>query len=255
MHRLIVLSGPSAVGIRPLIRAVRTFRPQIRFTEVPALKSYELRAGKLWTTDDADDFRPAETLKALQGDRNYIIGKDCRDLPQAVDLRSVITAVQVSETVLIKAPYTMLERLKVWSAGQSEFSFFSVFVSPVTLTEIRLALKARLDLNYALTVLMLQKQLMRAHFYGRTITDASVIDFLARSSCTQELNSAHLFSAVLTNKDGEGDPNWRQGSDGSFNPACFPEGDAGRLVNRFSVAVENGFQDMETWPETFEPMI
>jgi len=219
----------------------------MRLVEAPVFRSVESRGGKLWNTDDPVLFHSAEKINGLKSDPDYIVG-DCRGFPEAVSLPSLARAFERADTnVAVKSGPAMVEQLKNWAAAQDSVSFISVFISPVSLAEITDLIKAHISLEQALTVQMLQKQLARARFFGRKINDAAGMDFLARASCLNELRSAHLFTGVLSNGDGEGHLNWHQSSDGTFTGR--PEGDAGRLYDRFTVAIFDGMNNLDTWPK------
>jgi guanylate kinase len=230
-RRFAILSGPSCVGKGPLIAALARFHPDVRYAQIPVMKSKESRLKgprpdevAIW--DSADWFRPKEEIRALDGDPRYLVG-DCRGLPQAVDLGKVQDS--DAELLLIEIYHTLGARL-VESAFLTGVEVVTVFVAPIGQQEIEDLRSAGVNLGDYLTLLMLHKQLVRARYHGKPVDDALINDARGRAEdALSELRSAGKYSHVIANRDGEGSPNWRRLPGGLFT--AEPEGDAGRAVS------------------------
>lgn len=229
MGKLILLSGPSCVGKGPLVDAVNTFRPDVKFRSIDVIKSLESRPGGLRPNDNHADFRSAAEINSWRTDSRYIVG-DCRGLPQAVDLEKVHKELAADETLLIEAYYTLGRQVR----GVKGLGATSIFISPLSQQEIDDLQAANVEVDVFLTNLMMCKQLARARAMGKTVDTAAIEDIQKRAQDIPHEMAARMdFTHQIVNRDGEGHPNWHYDYTHS-NFSASPEGDAGRAVARFS---------------------
>ncbi len=224
--RLTILSGPACVGKGPLLAALNRFHSEIRYGEVPVIKSKESRGDKprpdeLDKWDDPSYFRTAEEIKKLGGSPQFLVG-DCRGFPQAVDLQKVDSA--DTEIILIEIYHTIGRQLRV-SKYLKSVEVNAVFLSPIGQQEIALLRACNVCLTGYLQGLMAHKQLMRAQFQRKMIDRALLADIQARAAdAIDELRSAPDYGCVIVNRDGEGSENWNRRQSGEFSGE--PRGDA-----------------------------
>lgn len=212
--RLIILSGPSCVGKSPLTSAVKKFRPDVKFVQVAVIKSKESRYNKprpdehiVW--DNPDCWRTMEQIEELKNNPRYIVDY-CHGFAQVIDLDKIIQA--PTEAVLMESYYTMAERI-VKSDYLSGVGIKTVFLSPLGRDEIT----ALDDVNFTIKALMMFKQYQRAEFHGRAIDKVWLADMRHRvDDAVNELRYACNYDYVIVNHDGEGSPNWRRNTDGTF---------------------------------------
>lgn len=230
----VIISGPSCVGKGPLIEAVKRFRSNIPFAQIPVIKSTESR---LWgpRPDEADIwnnpsfFRPAQDIYKLKDDPRYIVG-NCLGLPQAIDLALVREA---GAELLVSDIYYAIGIQVAASPLLQGVKVTTVFLAPLSQPEMDDLKAAQVNLADYLIDVMLHKQLARARYHGKPLTAAFVADALIRARDTvAELASRGQFSHVIVNHDGEGNPNWHRTPSGAFT--ALPEGDAGRAVKALS---------------------
>ena len=249
--RLIILSGPACVGKGPLKAAIDRFFPQIRYSDIPVIKSKESRPNgprpgedRLW--NDPDYFRAAQDLNSLKSDARYLLGA-CRGLPQALDLNKVKQS--DADVVLIEVYHTLGSQLKE-SRYLEGIDVISVFVSPVSKFDILDLKRCGVNISQYLTSLMLAKLTARSRSMGEMLTQKTVDDLVARAQGTYaELSDANRYSFVIANRDGEGSSNWNRSLCSTF--ISRPEGDAMRATAALAaiLAGDTCVPHTEVWNE------
>ncbi|HZK06000.1 MAG TPA: hypothetical protein VFC82_09160 [Actinomycetaceae bacterium] len=234
MRKLMLLSGPSCVGKGPLLKALKQFCPDIQSREIPVIRSHESRNGKpranevrIW--DNPHYFMPAAEILKLSR-KDYFVG-DCRGLPQAIDTRKMADTKE--DVVLLEVYHAFGADFREWAvANLPSLPFRTVFVTPFSEEEITWLSMAGVAATDYVRDVMIEKQLLRARFMGRTsLAAAEIGDIRNRAAdAFSEMQSARFYTDVIVNHDGEGHSNWHMEPDGSF--ASEPEGDAGRTLQK-----------------------
>ena len=92
-RRFTILSGPSCVGKGPLVAALSEFHPDVKYAQIPVIKSKDSRLKgprpeevAVWVNPDY--FRSTPEILRLKNNPVFVVGV-CRGLPQAVDLSKV----------------------------------------------------------------------------------------------------------------------------------------------------------------------
>jgi len=250
-ERLIILSGPASIGKGPSIAALNRFYSEIQYKSVPVIKSKESRPDgprpderDRW--DDPDFFRPKGDIERLKHDDNFIVG-GCRGFPQALDLRKIreieskIIFIEVYHTIgaqLLNCDY--LKNLEI----------NTIFLSPLSKQEIEDLKCAGICVKDYVVRIMLHKQLVRARFHGKRLSDRLLSDIVARAEdAFTELQRASKYSHVIVNHDGEGSSNWHQFPNGTFYDE--PEGDAKRTMDSIlRIFCNTGGDGAEYWEES-----
>ena len=246
--RFAILSGPSCVGKGPLIGALNRFHPELRYAQIPVIKSKESRSKgprpeEVAVWDNPDFFRTKKDIFDLEGNPQYLVG-DCRGLPQAVDLQKVQET--KVELLFVEIYHTIGAKL-VESTFLTDVELVTLFLSPLRRQEIDDLKKAGVSLEEYLTQIMLHKQLVRARYQGKEVDAKLINDALSRArDSISELKSACKYSHVIVNHDGEGSPNWHRLPGGVF--IARPEGDAGRAVTALvHILGDSAAAQVENW--------
>jgi guanylate kinase len=246
--RLLILSGPSCVGKSPLIAALNQFHPDVKYIKIPVIKSRESRPQgprpeetAVW--NNPDFFRTKKDILRLKGNSRYLVG-NCLGLPQAVDLQKV--RANDAGIFFIEIYHTIGAQL-IKSTFLTDTEIITVFLSPINREEIEDLKLAGINIENYLFHIMLQKQLVRGRYHGKTIDALFLEDAIGRArDSMSELMSACVYSHVIVNHDGEGSPNWHRSSNGIFTN--MPEGDAGRAVKVMANILKNScVSHAENW--------
>ncbi len=227
--RFTVLSGPSCVGKGPLVAALNRFHPDLKYSEIPVIKSKDSRPNgprpgeeSIW--EDEDFFRTAEAIRKLENNPRFLVG-DCRGLPQAVDLKKVEDS--KSKLLFIEIYYTIGEKL-LTNTFLKNVQTTMLFLSPISRIEIEDLKADNVDISSHVRQLMVGKQLARTRYQGKKAVLNKDIDQRA-TDAYNELFYASKCDRVIINRDGEGSPNWHRLPRGPFTAS--PEGDAGRALD------------------------
>ncbi|MBW8034772.1 MAG: hypothetical protein FVQ79_03735 [Planctomycetes bacterium] len=223
-----LLSGPSCVGKGPLLAALNTFHPDLKYSEIPVIKSKDSRPDgprpgeeRMW--EDEDFFRTTEDLCKLENNPQFLVG-ECRRLRQAVDLEKVNKS--QSELLLIEIYHTLGAKL-LESTFLREVQVKRLFLSPISRVEIEDLKAANVDVADHVRKLMISKQLARAKYQGKKAAVSEDIEERAADTY-KELQYACSCDRVIVNHDGEGSPNWNRLPNGQFTDQ--PGGDAYRAL-------------------------
>jgi guanylate kinase len=248
--QLVILSGPSCVGKGPLAAAVKKFKTEIKYDEIPVIKSRESRGGQPRPDDESkwkyeDYWRSAEEIMDLKKNPRYLVG-DCRGFPQAIDLEKV--AQSQSALIFIEVYHTIGRQL-VTSKYLAGVTVTSVFLSPIGISEIESLRVHGICVTTEIKERMVRKQEKRAAFQGKELDPALRQDITARAEdAVDELRSAPDYNFVLVNDDGEGAENWKRDPEGNFTDD-YPTADAGRALESLADILHGERPDnAETWP-------
>jgi guanylate kinase len=224
--QLIILSGPSCVGKTPLLKTVRSLRPDLAMA-MPVL--YSSRKPRPNEQEGIDYyFRQEDEIGALSSDR-FIIGR-ARSVLQAVDLQQIAELFAQQALIVIEI-YPTIGRLFLdhpavqrWSA---DFRLRTVFISPADEQEIQ-AVQFQMKFESpqeATAAIMLPKLISRSQQQGKILSPKEVADLQLRASrAYDEILMGKAYEEFIVNHDGEDSIHWR------YQP---PIGDAGRTLQRF----------------------
>lgn len=226
----IVLSGPSCVGKGPLVAALNRFHPDLKYSEIPVIKSKDSRPNgprpgeeDIWENEDY--FRTSEAIYDLEDNPQFVVGM-CRDLPQAVDLEKVKK--NKAKLLFIEIYYSLGAKLLTSTfLKPKNIQTTTLFLSPISRIEIEDLKADNVDVARHVRQLMVAKQLARKRYQGKKAILNEDIDARA-TDAYNELLYACKCDRVIINRDGEGSPNWHRLPKGPFT--ARPEGDAGRAL-------------------------
>lgn len=224
--QLVILSGPSGVGKTPLLKAVRTLRPDLAIAMPVLFSSRKPRPHEQEGIDYY--FRQEDEIGSLPPDR-FIVGR-ARSVLQAVDLQQVAELFEREALIVIEI-YPTIGRLFLdhpsvqrWSA---DFRLRTVFISPVEEEEIQ-AMQLQMKFESpqeATAAIMLPKLIRRSQQQGKILTSKEVADLQLRASrAYDEILMGKAYEIRMVNHDGEDSPHWR------YTP---PIGEAGKTVKQF----------------------
>ncbi len=242
--RCVILSGPSGVGKGPLVASLNRFHPEIRYEQIPVIKSKESRPQgprpeETPFFDNPDYFLETNEILHLADDPQYLVGY-CRGLPQAIDINKIQNT---RDNLLFVELYHTIGAKLVKSKHLTGVNVVSIFLSPLGRQEIQDLKSSGVNIGQYLCQIMLHKQLVR----GRYLENIDLEDALYSSRDSfSELPSACIYSHVIVNHDGEGSPNWNRLPGGEF--IARPEGDAGRSLSALEQIIKNSAAvNAETW--------
>lgn len=241
MPRLIVLSGPSCVGKSPLLHALQRYRPDLA-NNLQKLILYNDRAPRPGETDGvAYHFRPRHFIESLRDQPGFVVMPVRRDL-QALELAQVEHILAAGRDPLFEGNVYLATHL-LQAPRLAHLPRLSVFLSPLSLEEIRYLQAQGADLRQVVAEIMRRKLLYRTRKQKAELGEDDLRDVEARCGAAfAELQYAPLFDAVLPNHDGESSSNW--------NVCGYTLGDALRCLEGFA-ALLSGQQPRgaEKWPE------
>ena len=228
------MSGPSCVGKGPALSAVKRFYPEIKFKEIPVIKSLESRPKGLRDDDDPNYFMKSADIEHLE--KNYVTWQ-CRGSFQAVKLEDVLYSNEPMNYLEIYRETDAKVRDKVSSKN---IKVLPIFMSPLDETELKNAARAGINLKSYICGIMMSKLIQRSEFNGKDLYSYEIIDDNLKRALDaySEIRSGTLFSKVLVNHDGEGHPNWNRLKDGSF--ICKPLGEAWNIVETLADVLRTG---------------
>jgi len=237
MGRLIVLSGPSCAGKGPLVKALRTFCPQVADGLQPVVL-YNDRAPRPGERDGVDyHFRPRQEIERLRERDGFRVFEVRGDL-QALDGNELSELLERGDAFFEGNPFVGAELLKVRPADT-----VSAFLAPLSKEEI-IALKTAdppVDLP-ALVADVMRRKLLRRTQRQKAILSLQDLENVERraASAYREMAMAHRFGGVIVNHDGEDSENW--------NAFCHPLADARTALQAFAELLETGSTDhLEHW--------
>jgi len=232
MKKLILISGPSCVGKGPLLASLKKYYPEMPFSDIPVIRSHGSRNGK--PRDDYEKnqwnnrefFMPDAEFASLGED--FLIG-DCRGYPQAINLRKITDADE--ELLILEVYHTFGEQLKKRKAQVLEsINAVSVFISPISLDEIDILKKCKVNVDSYIFDMMLNKQMRRAEFLNDIVSEKEVSSFIARAyDAPDEIRGICHYDRVVVCHAGEGHIDWNRNPDGSFS--FRPIGSAGKALH------------------------
>jgi len=244
--RLIILSGPSCVGKSPLAKVLARLHPELHKTLQP-LVLYNSRAARPGETDGVDYyFRRLQEIENLR-DKDGFVVMDVRGDLQALDLQE-LSALLAKGNVFFEGNPFVGCALQTHPA-LTEFSRLSVFMSPLSSTEISFlkAAEPGVSLPDLVTDVMRRKLLRRTRRQKGEISLKDLENIEKRaSSAYVELKEACSFQYVIPNHDGEDSENW--------DAFYYPLGDArAALVAFISLLQGESPSGVESWEKDLVP--
>jgi guanylate kinase len=244
--RLVILTGPSCVGKSPLARTLARCRPDLweRLHPLVLFNSREARPGE---RDGVDyHFRARADIEALRAETDRYVVMDVRGDLQALDLHEVHGLLRRGDAFFEGNPF--IARVLVTDASLRTIPRLSVFLSPLSRSEIETARQQRADALPDLVADVMRRKLLRRTARQKGILALRDLENVERrcGSAYGELGLAHLFDHVIPNHDGEDSEHW--------DAFAIPLGDAGRAVAAIVTLLEGRMPEgIERWDATLLP--
>ncbi len=205
---------------------------------------YTSRARRPGERDGKDyHFRGRAAIERLREEERFLVAEVRQDL-WAVDLRE-LEELLASNDVLYEGSVPVARALSR-ADGFGHVERVGIFVSPLSLEEMRRLRESGVDERASVTELMRRRLMRRAQKQKPSLGLLDLEDVEARAgSAFDDLLHAHEFEYVIPNHDGEDSDHW------SLLPS--PIGDARKSVQALA-ALLSGEQHplLETWPR--EPL-
>jgi guanylate kinase len=234
MNQLFIITGPSCVGKSPLVRILHRDYPAC-MAGIEPLILYNSRDPRPGEQDGIDyHFRAREEIQQMAVDGDCVV-MDVRGDLQALDIGE--TRKQLSSTALLFEGNPFIAEVLQTHEQMEGVPRKSLFVSPLSLTEIRILAEKGTSIQPAaiLTDIMRRKLLRRTRRHKGELSLGDLENIERRAgSAWRELRMAPTFDGVLANHDGEDSENWE-----AFP---IPIGEAGRAVR----AVHNWLTDRKS---------
>lgn len=239
--RLIIISGPSCVGKTPLRKAIERHYPDLGESMQPVVL-YNDRGPRPGERNDEDyHFRNREQIEKLR-DQEHVVVMEVRGDLQALDLDELSNQLERGDVLYEGNPF--VARVLLTDERLEQVDRLSVFVSPLSLKELRFLLaQEQADVPALVADVMRRKLLRRTKSQKRILSLPDLEDIESRcTSAYDELQFAHLFDHVIANHDGEDSENWEA--------YYYPLGDARRTMETTIALLRDGQADgTEHWPE------
>lgn len=235
--RLVILTGPSGIGKSPLAGALRRLYPQ-RTEGIQPLVLYNSRLPRPGERDGWDyHFRSREAIDAMRGREDCLVREVRGDL-QALDLAELGERLAGADVLYEGNPNWA--QVLCEQAPAPRPKRLSVFISPLSVREIRCFQDVSADLRAIVADVMRRKLLRRTRAQKGELSQPDLQEVEWRcGSAYDELKQAWRFDHVLANHDGEDSENWT-----AFGR---PIGDAGRTVRAVANLLAGKPADTEPW--------
>jgi len=244
--RLVILTGPSCVGKSPLAKALARCRPDLseRLHPLVLFNSRDPRPGE---RDGVDyHFRARTEIDALRAETDRYVVMDVRGDLQALDLHEVHDLLRQGDAFFEGNPF--IARLLVTDASLRDVPRLSVFLSPLSRSEIEAVRRQRTGSLPDLVADVMRRKLLRRTARQKGILSLRDLENIERrcASAYGELKLAHLFEHVIPNHDGEDSEHW--------DAFAVPVGDAGRAVAAMAALLDGQTPEVvERWDEALLP--
>ncbi|MBF0401853.1 MAG: hypothetical protein HQL90_13935 [Magnetococcales bacterium] len=247
MHKMVVLSGPSCVGKRPLFNALRRFYPELSST-FKQLVLFNDRTPRPGEEEGVDYFfRSHSFIEALRDQEGYVMA-DVRGDLQALEIAQIQAIIDTGRIPFFAGNPFVPGKLR--EVGLFErFSTLSVFLSPLSQEEI-LYLKdpeRGVDLNKFIADVQRHKLLHRAERQKGQLSlrDLEVVEKKSASTLL-EMRTAYQFDYVIPLHDGEGNGHW--------DAFYYPIGSARKALLAFASLLQGKVTvDVEKWTADLIP--
>ncbi len=199
--RLVVVSGPSGVGKGPIIDWVKKLyfsknNEELRFCQVNVRK------------EKTERHRGDEKELGFDGIGKNIYEFECRGTKQIIDLDELDNAVVSHDTTLIETYYNAFDFLK--EHYERNAKFVSVFISPLTRSELMYLEYVNVPLSEYLPDVMFDSLKKRAQNDGKELTDIVIKELTERSQDSfNEMLFAHNYDFIIPNHFYESDMRWK----------------------------------------------
>ena len=244
--RLVILTGPSCVGKSPLARTLARCRPDL-WEHLHPLVLFNSREARPGERDGVDyHFRARADIEALRAETDRYVVMDVRGDLQALDLHEVHGLLRRGDAFFEGNPF--IARVLVTDASLRTIPRLSMFLSPLSRSEIETARQQRADSLPDLVADVMRRKLLRRTARQKGILALGDLENIERrcGSAYGELGLAHLFDHVIPNHDGEDSEHW--------DAFAIPLGDAARAVAAIVTLLEGRMPEgIERWDATLLP--
>lgn len=247
MNKMVVLSGPSCVGKRPLFDALRRFYPELSsmFKQLVLFNDRSPRPGEEEGVDYF--FRSHGVVEALRNRDGYVM-VDVRGDLQALEIAQIQNILDAGRIPFFAGNPFVPGKLR--EVGLFErFPTLSIFLSPLSKEEI-LYLKdpeRGVDLNKFITDVQRHKLLYRTQRQKGQLSLRDLETIEKKSGSTLlEMRTACQFDYIIPLHDGEGNENW--------DAFYYPIGSARKALIAFAALLQGKVTaDVEQWATDLIP--
>lgn len=228
---LLLISGPAAVGKRPLIKALRQRAQNTEEVLIIASRERVSEPGRVW--HGLREMR-TDQIRALPADR-YVIGS-ARGGVNAIDLQHIEEAFDRGAELVIVIPFyklalSLVQHARVQALAQKSVRIVTVFISPFSRAELDICEDQREVLP----------MIMAGRDVERTLAEISTMQFgkvgftnvyaahHRATTLVDELESSAQFDHVLVLRNGHRPEVW------ASDP---PAGEAGEVLSKLIAIVE-----------------
>jgi hypothetical protein len=204
--RLVVLSGPSGVGKGPIVEWLkRLYYPELlEGKDVPEL--FEMKGRKTRTIRHTG----LENDLGFEGMGSNTYDYLCRGSPHSIDLDVFDKAVKEHDAVIFETYHTNRDYVK--RRYRSAADVVSVFISPLSRSELDERCMGRTSPDEFMPDIMLGPLIRRAQNQGKTLDRALIKELLKRAEDSAgEMKSSYYYDFVLPNYCYECDSRWKGG--------------------------------------------
>ncbi|MBF0462191.1 MAG: hypothetical protein HQL87_12425 [Magnetococcales bacterium] len=247
MNKMVVVSGPSCVGKRPLFNALRRFYPDLagRFKQLVLFNDRTPRPGEEEGVDYF--FRSRGIIEALRDRDGYVVA-DVRGDLQALEIAQIQQIMDTGRFPFLEGSPFVPGKLREFGLFE-RFPTLSVFLSPLSQEEI-LYLKdpeRGVDLNKFITDVQRHKLLHRTQRQKGHISLRELENIEKRcASALLEMRTAWQFDHVIPLYDGEEHENW--------DAFYYPIGSARKALLAFAALLQDEVTaDVEHWTADLIP--
>ncbi|MBI4527731.1 MAG: hypothetical protein HY695_28375 [Deltaproteobacteria bacterium] len=233
MGRFIMLAGPSCVGKGPLVRALAKLHPNIaeNIQKVVLYNDRDRRPGEV----DGIDYHFVKNIQGLS-DGEYIKMEIRPGNWQALKIADITQAMQSGKIGFLEVFHKLGAEAAKHQALRDHFTkgeVCTVFLSPLSKEDISFLKSKGSDLKAVVTDVMRKKLLRRTSKQKGILSLKDLEDVEKRcSTAFEEIQSAHHYTRIIANHDGEDSDNWDQ--------FPFPIGDARKSVKAFAEICNGG---------------
>lgn len=241
MGRFIMLAGPSCVGKGPLVRSLVKLHPNIaeNIQKVILYNDRDARPGEV----NGIDYHFVKNIQGLS-DGEYIKMEIRPGNWQALKIADIDRAMQSGKIGFLEVFHKLGADAAKHHALRDRFvkgEVCTVFLSPLSEGDISLLKSKGIDVKAVVTDVM-RRKLLRRTTKQKAVLSLKDLDDVERrcSTAFEEMQSAHDYTWIIANHDGEDSDNWDQ--------FPLPVGDARKSVKAFAEICEGGRpSEYEQW--------
>jgi guanylate kinase len=242
MSKFIILLGPSCIGKSQLMKALKTFYPELgnSFKQLVLYNDRPTRPGEKEGVDYF--FRPRDEIETLGKSPGYVMAEVRGDL-QVLELAQIQGILDDGDVPFFEGNPYIPEKLR--DAGAlDQLPTLSVFLSPVSREEIiYLKTQQQIDLEVFVTKIQRRKLLYRAAKMKTDLGSKELANIEQRcASAIHEMRNAWKLDYVIPMHDGECNDNW--------DVMGYPVGAARRALEAFAALLrDEQSPGAEEWEE------